>query len=99
MSAGPIDPIARMQYGNSEPPVALPPRSQWPAGMQFLIGVAPFDGDVLVSFSEPVRWMRMQAPKALDVARQIVLTAEALHRAHNPGGLILPKHVAEGFRG
>lgn len=99
MSEGRPDPVARMRFANTPPPLPLPPRSQWPAGMEFLVGVAPHEDAVLLSFSEPVQWMLMHPRKALDVARQIVLIAEAIHRAHNPGGLVLPPHVAEGFRG
>lgn len=88
--------VQRVRFGTTDPPIAMPAREKWPAGMEFLIGIAVHDGQVLMSFTEPVRWMLMPAPKAMDVARQIVVTAEPMYRTDS--GLLVPPSLAKAVQ-
>ena len=95
----PATPRLRITHGLEEPAIALPARHLWPKDVEFILGVTPYQGEVLLAFSEPVRWVLMPVQKTMDVARQLVTVGEQIHRAGNPAGMVLPPHVAKGFQG
>ena len=95
----PATPRVRITHGLEEPAIALPSRDKWPADVQFILGVTAYQGDVLLAFSEPVRWVLMPVPKCMDVARQLVEVGAQIHTSNNPAGMVLPPHVAKGFQG